>query len=47
MEFHIDFNWQIQTETGTHALDPLLLHLLAAINEHGALQQAARQLNVS
>lgn len=47
MEFQIDFNWQIQTETGTHALDPLLLHLLAAINEHGALQQAARQLNVS
>lgn len=47
MEFHIDFNWQIQTETESRALDPLLLNLLSAINEHGALQQAAQQVGVS
>ncbi len=47
MEFQIDFNWQIQTDGKSRALDPLLLNLLAAIAEHGALQQAARQTHVS
>ncbi|MDX1573409.1 MAG: substrate-binding domain-containing protein [Methylophaga sp.] len=47
MEFHIDFNWQIQTGTESRALEPLLLNLLSAINEHGALQQAAKDVGVS
>lgn len=47
MEFQIDFNWQIQTDGKSRPLDPLLLNLLAAIAEHGALQQAARQTHVS
>ncbi len=47
MEFHIDFNWQIQTDNETRALEPLLLNLLAAISEQGALQQAAKDVGVS
>lgn len=47
MKFQIDFNWQIQTDSEYHALEPLLLNLLAAIAEHGALQPAAKQVNVS
>ncbi|HET8807668.1 MAG TPA: substrate-binding domain-containing protein, partial [Methylophaga sp.] len=47
MEFQIDFNWQIQTDGKSRALDPLLLNLLAAVAEYGALQQAAKQSNVS
>ncbi|MDT8311983.1 MAG: substrate-binding domain-containing protein, partial [Methylophaga sp.] len=47
MEFQIDFNWQIQTDGKSRSLDPLLLNLLAAIAEHSALQQAARQTQVS
>lgn len=47
MEFEIDFNWQIRTDNHHQALDPQLLNLLAAIVEHGALQQAAKQANIS
>ncbi len=47
MEFQIDFNWQIQMDGKNRPMDPLLLNLLAAIADHGALQQAARQTHVS
>lgn len=47
MEFHIDFNWQIQSNNENWPVDPLLLNLLSAIDKHGSLQSAARDNDVS